>query len=137
MTNHIITSDGFCIYYKLPNNKRRKAEVVMSNAFFGSPDVLGVKVCEALGIDPDLVQRIVIDIDACRVGPLPVYVQMIGTDKLLNIDWSFDGVDIDLIDSRPKAEATKISPQITITTNAVSPTTGRFPMHRGVKHSED
>lgn len=45
-------------------------------------------ICEALGLDPWLVRRVIIDINADDPGPLPVYVEMYGTDKLLEVDWA-------------------------------------------------
>ena len=49
---------------------------------------IGVLVCEALGIDPMQVGRIIIDIDASVSGPVKVYTEMYAMKSLLDIDWS-------------------------------------------------
>lgn len=43
----------------------------------------GVKVCEALGLDPMKTQRIVIDIPVH--GVVKVHVELLGTRELLNV----------------------------------------------------
>jgi L-alanine-DL-glutamate epimerase-like enolase superfamily enzyme len=48
---------------------------------------LAVQVCEALGLDPGTVVRLIIDLDCRDPGPIPVYVQMCGTKEMLEIDW--------------------------------------------------
>lgn len=47
---------------------------------------LKVKICEALGLDPGRVSRIVIDIDA-RDELLRVDVEIYGDTRLLDIEW--------------------------------------------------
>lgn len=48
-------------------------------------DDLSTKVCQALGIDPGTVARLIID---CQAGePVFVHVQLVGSMKLLEIDW--------------------------------------------------
>lgn len=46
-----------------------------------------MQVCEALGLDPGRVGRIIIDLDCNNCGPIPIYVEMIGDDRLLSVDW--------------------------------------------------
>jgi hypothetical protein len=48
---------------------------------------LKVKICEALGLDPNKVARIVIDIGP-GTEPLDVQVTMFGDDRLLEIEWN-------------------------------------------------
>ena len=48
-----------------------------------------IQVCEALGLIPMTVQRIIIDIDSEDMNaPLPVYVQMVGDGTILSLDWN-------------------------------------------------
>ena len=47
-----------------------------------------VQVCEALGLDPARVARIIIDLDCNNYGPIPIYVEMIGDNRLLSLAWS-------------------------------------------------
>ena len=48
-----------------------------------------IQVCEALGLVPMTVQRIIIDIDSEDMNaPLPVYVQMVGSENILSLDWN-------------------------------------------------
>jgi len=48
-----------------------------------------IQVCEALGLDPMVVKRVIIDIDAERRDePLPVYVEMVGGGNILSLDWN-------------------------------------------------
>jgi hypothetical protein len=55
------------------------------------------KVCKALGIDDELVYRLVID---CQVGdPIRVYVQMYGSDRMLEVATpSTQEVDIHILE---------------------------------------
>ena len=46
-----------------------------------------MKVCEALGLDPGRVARIIIDLKADNYGPVPVYVEMICDKRILSLDW--------------------------------------------------
>lgn len=48
-------------------------------------DDLSTMICEALGLDAALVNRIILDIRVCAV--VHVYVEMAGSDKMLCIDW--------------------------------------------------
>jgi hypothetical protein len=48
-------------------------------------EALGELVCQALGLEPGLINRIIIDIKACEI--LKIYVEMVGTEKLLDLDW--------------------------------------------------
>jgi hypothetical protein len=61
---------------------------------------LGEMVCEALGIKPEEVVRIVIDMDASSPGPVCIYVEMIATDRMLKVDWTagLGGADITILD---------------------------------------
>lgn len=48
-----------------------------------------VQVCEALGLVPMTVRRIIIDIDSEDMNaPLPVYVEMVGDKDILSLDWN-------------------------------------------------
>ena len=49
---------------------------------------LGILICEAIGLDPMAVRRIVIDIDAD--SPIMIYTEMYGTKPLLNINWDMN-----------------------------------------------
>lgn len=46
------------------------------------------KVCEALDIDPSLVCRIILDLSYSSGDPVTVYVQMVATTKILELDWN-------------------------------------------------
>ncbi len=62
-----------------------------------SGDEIGIKICKALDIDPDLVRRVVLD----TVGPfepLVVYIEIYGDEKLLDIQWSLDGAKIEILE---------------------------------------
>ena len=56
-------------------------------------DNLAEKVCAAIGVDVEMARRVVIDI---QVGaPVMVYVEMFGSNKLLDVKWDLDnGVEI-------------------------------------------
>lgn len=71
-----------------------------------SGNELNIKVCKALGLDPNLVSRVVLDLDACNPGPIPVYVEMYSNEKLLDIQWSFEGIEINYVGGRPESEST-------------------------------
>jgi len=47
---------------------------------------LGVMVCEALQMDASNVQRIIIDISSR--GPVRIYVEMIASNKILDVGWT-------------------------------------------------
>lgn len=49
------------------------------------PNDLGKQICDALGLDITTVSRIIIDIPCDDF--VHVYVEMIGTTKLLDVDW--------------------------------------------------
>lgn len=47
---------------------------------------VGAQLCNVLGLDPNEVTRIILDV---HVGePVVVYVQMYGSLRLLDIDWA-------------------------------------------------
>jgi len=48
----------------------------------------GKEVCEALGLDPDVTRRVIIDINSGAGGLVMVYVERYGTDGLFNVDWA-------------------------------------------------
>ena len=53
-----------------------------------SVDTFQVQVCEALGLDPMVVKRIIIDLDAANIDdPAPVYVEMVADKSVLGLDW--------------------------------------------------
>lgn len=56
---------------------------------------LGEAVCKALGLDETRVARIVIDIDCLNANAVPVYVEMLGTEGLLGVDWT--AVDFEIV----------------------------------------
>jgi hypothetical protein len=49
-------------------------------------DKLGAAICEAMGIDPSKVQRVIVDAEVGQ--PAKVYFQMVGDERLLKTDWS-------------------------------------------------
>lgn len=59
-------------------------DIVTANA-------LKIKVCEALGLDPNEVSRIVIDISA-EHSPLMVDVTLVGGLRLLDIKWPLNAM---------------------------------------------
>jgi hypothetical protein len=71
----------------------------MATAYSGNHD-LGQMICEALGVKAEETMRIVIDIDASDPGPIRVYVEMIATDRMLEVDWmaGLGGADITILD---------------------------------------
>lgn len=58
------------------------------------------QVCHALELNSHIVQRIVLDLNAMEPNePLPVYVQMIGTNRLIEVQWNkLNGVDITIVE---------------------------------------
>lgn len=52
-----------------------------------SADRLGTLLCEALGVSPDSARRVILDVNICSDKPIAVYVEMIGDERLLTIDW--------------------------------------------------
>ena len=65
---------------------------------------LQTQVCEALGLIPMTVQRIIIDLDAKNQSkPVPIYVQMVGDKGLLSLDWS-KGLEGAEVVREPKGE---------------------------------
>lgn len=61
-------------------------------------DEVTVEVCKALGLDPNRVRRIVLDLDARNIAPLTAYVEMYGDERLLNLKWELEGVRIEYPD---------------------------------------
>lgn len=55
-----------------------------------------MQVCKALGLNPSRTSRIIIDLDCNNCGPIPIYVEMIGDDRLLFLDWGkgLEGAEI-------------------------------------------
>lgn len=51
-------------------------------------DDLGKDICEALGLDPKQVRKVVVEAFVQGTEPVWVYVQMVGIEGLLRIDWS-------------------------------------------------
>jgi hypothetical protein len=63
-----------------------------------SEDV-GRLVCEAIGIAPGRVARIILDIDAVNDGPALVYVEMLASPKMLELDWTkLKGTTVNVLD---------------------------------------
>jgi hypothetical protein len=59
---------------------------------------IGIKISEALGIDPDRTRRIVLDIGI--EGPIVAYVELLGDRRLLQVDWTgLHGATIEIVDS--------------------------------------
>jgi hypothetical protein len=54
------------------------------------------QLCGALGLDPNLVRRIVLDFGAN--DPVTAYVEMYGDERMLDIQWTFDGSKIELVE---------------------------------------
>lgn len=65
-----------------------------------NPHVLGEIVCKAMDIDPDQVARIIIDINATKNDPVFVYVEMVASLKMLELDWEtcLKGAEIKVVD---------------------------------------
>lgn len=61
-------------------------DIVTANA-------LKIKVCEALGLDPNAVSRIVIDISA-EHAPLMVDVTLVGGLRFLDIKWPLNAMAV-------------------------------------------
>ena len=55
-------------------------------------------ICKALGIDPREVWRVIIDCKRDRLAM--VYVEVMGSDQLLDLDWArgLSGADIRILD---------------------------------------
>jgi len=61
---------------------------------------LAVPICEALGIDPNLVARIVVELVTDK--PARVYVQMSASEKTLDVEWcELSGAKITVLDQAP------------------------------------
>lgn len=79
----------------------------MQEANVITSESLGLKLCEALGLDPARVSRIVIDIRSDEIAPARVYVEHIGDQRLLDFSWntfiSGDNVEMST-DSRESAQ---------------------------------
>ncbi len=58
------------------------------------------QICEAIDINPDNVRRVVLDIKYNDV--ITVYVEQLGTDKLLNINMNSDGIKLSEISTIKK-----------------------------------
>ena len=56
-------------------------------------------ICKAMGIDPNTVQRVVIDLNIDDYCPGKVYVQHLTTENLLKYDWKAfcDGADVKIV----------------------------------------
>lgn len=59
-------------------------------------DEVAALVCEALDINPHMVRRIVLDLEANE--PVMAYVEMYGSQRLLDIQWSFNGAVVQFAD---------------------------------------
>jgi len=55
-------------------------------AFPAVADDLAVQVCKALDIDPEMVRRVVIDLEVGNAAR--VFVEMWGDKKLLDVQWN-------------------------------------------------
>ena len=62
-------------------------------------DELSTKICQALGIDPGMVARLIVDLQVHE--PAMVHVQFVGSVKLLDLDWGglLEGADIGLVEA--------------------------------------
>ena len=54
-----------------------------------------IKICEALGLDSNMVRRIVLDFNL--QSPVIAYIEMYGDKRLLDIQWSLDGAKIEQV----------------------------------------
>lgn len=61
---------------------------------------LGEKLCGALGLDANEVSRIILDVNINAAQLVMVYVEMYGTNKLLEIEWAagLEGAEIRVVD---------------------------------------
>ena len=57
----------------------------MARAMVPSQHEVAEKLCNVLGIDANMVYRVVLDVRAD--GPVWAYVQMLVSDKILEFDW--------------------------------------------------
>ena len=73
-----------------------------------SVQMFQVQVCEALGLDPMEVKRIIIDLDAANGSdPMPVYVEMVADKSILSLDWN-EGLKKAKVIREPKDEVTDL-----------------------------
>lgn len=54
---------------------------------------VAVHVCRALGLDPGLVRRLVLDFDVNE--PVKAYAELIGDMRMLDIQWTFEGINVE------------------------------------------
>jgi len=61
-----------------------------------SAERLATLLCEAMGIDPDMTRRVILDVNVSSDKYIVAYVEMYGDERLLAIDWRAElaGVDI-------------------------------------------
>ncbi|HUT62261.1 MAG TPA: hypothetical protein VNA25_30860 [Phycisphaerae bacterium] len=64
-------------------------------------DDLVEKVCKPLGIDPSLARRVVIDLK--YDDPVIVYVELMGSVELLDVDWDAIFGDVKVVKLEPPA----------------------------------
>lgn len=58
---------------------------------------VGKTICNALGVDSDMVRRIIIDINI--EYPVVAYVEMYGSEKILDINWDMlKGATVNVLD---------------------------------------
>lgn len=55
-------------------------------------DTLGTEICESVGINPETVRRIVIDLEAGSAGK--VYIEAFTDDGLLNVSINKLGIEV-------------------------------------------
>jgi hypothetical protein len=80
-------------------DKERKSKMA-SNLV--KADEVATKVCEALGVDPGMVSRVVLDLTAGQ--PVTAYVEMYGDERFLSIQWTLDGAVIEYAGQGDKKE---------------------------------
>jgi len=68
-------------------------------------DELKIRLCKMLGLNPDLTQRLIVDINS-KIEPLTIYVQMVGTSDLLDFTWEelIGDADVHLSGREPRVK---------------------------------
>ena len=67
----------------------------MSNIIAGNNSDFLSNLCKGVGVDSTRVRRIVLDVNYANV--VLVYVEMLGTDDLLNVSFNLNGIEVKYI----------------------------------------
>lgn len=63
-------------------------------------EIVGAAICKALGLDPKITGRIVIDIPVR--GLIQVYAELYGTAEVIDVITTIDGPDIRIAEGTPE-----------------------------------